>query len=522
MLDVIRAVLESSPLLALFLAIAIGYAIGQISIAGVSFGAGAVLFSGLAIGAFAPKAVPPGMVGTIGLVMFVYGVGIQYGPQFFASLRGPGLKYIALSCVAVIAALGVSWLVAQPLGISIETAAGLFAGSGTSTPTLQAALAVAGNQDPAIGYSVSYPFGVVGPIILMTLMTGLFKPKFKPPAPKVRVAELTLDAKCRDKTVGELASLLPSDVRVIAIRQHHMNAPPVATSRLQEGDGLLLVGSPDSIEQAKASVGHEDPGRISRDRADYDVIRVNISKASFVGKPLQELPLPDFPVMISHVRRGDVEMIATSDLMIEYGDSLVAAIPAGRKAEVQRHFGDSIKGNAELSFVSIGVGIALGLLLGMIPVPLPGGSSFSLGVAGGPLVMALVLGWLKRTGPMGWTMPVVANLVLRNLGLSIFIGSVALGAGSPFVQTVASSGIQILLAGAAVVCTLVLVVLIIGYLLRIPFDDLLGICAGSTGNPAILSAAGRLAPTDRTDIGYAICFPSTTVIKIIAVQLLLG
>jgi putative transport protein len=119
-------------------------------------------------------------------------------------------------------------------------------------------------------------------------------------------------------------------------------------------------------------------------------------------------------------------------------------------------------------------------------------------------------------------MPVVANLVLRNLGLSIFIGSVALGAGSPFVQTVASSGIQILLAGAAVVCTLVLVVLLIGYLLRIPFDDLLGICAGSTGNPAILSAAGRLAPTDRTDIGYAICFPSSTVIKIIAVQLLLG
>jgi putative transport protein len=356
----------------------------------------------------------------------------------------------------------------------------------------------------------------------MTLMTGLFKPKFNPPAPKVRVAELTLEARSGDKTVGQLASLLPSDVKIIAIRQNHMNAPAVATTLLQAGDGLLLVGSPDSIEQAKATIGQEDPGRISRDRADYDVIRVNISKASLVGKPLRELPLPNFPVMISHVRRGDVEMIATSDLMIEYGDALVAAIPAGRKADVQRHFGDSVKGNAELSFVSIGVGMALGLLLGMIPIPLPGGSSFSLGVAGGPLVMALVLGWLRRTGPMGWTMPVVANLVLRNLGLSIFIGSVALGAGSPFVQTVASNGIQILLAGAAVVCALVLVVLIIGYLLRIPFDDLLGICAGSTGNPAILAAAGRLAPTDRTDVGYAICFPASTVIKIIAVQLLLG
>jgi len=214
--------------------------------------------------------------------------------------------------------------------------------------------------------------------------------------------------------------------------------------------------------------------------------------------------------------------MASSDLTIELGDLLVAAVPTDRKAEVQRHFGDSIKGNAELSFVSIGVGIALGLLLGMIPLPLPGGSTFSLGVAGGPLVMALILGWLGRTGPIGWRMPVVANLVLRNLGLSIFIGAVALGAGAPFVQTVASNGVQILLGGAAVLMTLVLIILIGGYLLSIPFDDLLGVCAGSTGNPAIVVAAGRLAPTERTDIGYAICFPSMTVVKIIAVQLMLG
>src|ERR1700750_3422417 len=169
MTDIVRSILESSPLLALFLAIATGYAIGQISIAGVSFGAGAVLFSGLIIGAIAPKSAPPGLVGTLGLVMFVYGVGIQYGPQFFASLRGPGLKYITLASVAVIASLFVALLVSKPLGVSLATAAGLFAGSGTSTPTLQAALAAAGNQDPAIGYSVSYPFGVVGPIVLMQM-----------------------------------------------------------------------------------------------------------------------------------------------------------------------------------------------------------------------------------------------------------------------------------------------------------------------------------------------------------------
>ena len=134
--------------------------------------------------------------------------------------------------------------------------------------------------------------------------------------------------------------------------------------------------------------------------------------------------------------------------------------------------------------------MALGLLLGMIPVPLPGGGTFSLGVAGGPLVMALVLGWLGRTGPIGWRMPVVANLVLRNLGLSVFIGSVAIGAGAPFVQTVAPTESRSSSAAPPCLLTLVLIVLVGGYLLRIPFDDLLGVCAGSTGNPAILAAAG--------------------------------
>ena len=522
MLDIVRTLLESSPLLALFIAIATGYAIGQISFAGVSFGAGAVLFTGLIIGAIAPKAAPPGLVGTLGLVIFVYGVGIQYGPQFFASLKGPGLKYIALATVAVIASLFVAMSLAGPLGISMATAAGLFAGSGTSTPTLQAALAAAGNQDPAIGYSVSYPFGVVGPIVLMTIMAALVKPTFKAPSQNVRVAELTLEANIEDRTVEEVSAILPADTKIVAIRQQHVNAPPLADTRLHEGDGLLLVGSPASIEQAKVAMGHEDPGRISRDRANYDVVRVYVSKAAFVGKTVKEMALPDFPVVISHIRRGDVDIMASSDLTIEYGDLLVAAVPSNRKADVQRHFGDSIKGNAELSFVSIGVGIALGLVLGMIPVPLPGGGTFSLGVAGGPLMMALVLGWLGRTGPLGWRIPVVANLVLRNLGLSVFIGSVAIGAGSPFVQSVATNGIQILLGGAAVLLTLVLIVLVVGYLLRIPFDDLLGVCAGSTGNPAIVVAAGKIAPTERTDIGYAICYPSTTIVKIIAVQVLLN
>jgi putative transport protein len=225
--------------------------------------------------------------------------------------------------------------------------------------------------------------------------------------------------------------------------------------------------------------------------------------------------------MISHVRRGDAEMLAASDLVIEFGDCLVMAVPVGRQADVRRFFGDSMKGNAELSFVSVGIGMALGLLLGMVPIPLPGGGSFALGVAGGPLVMALVLGWLGRTGPIGWTMPVVANLVLRNLGLAVFIGVVAIGAGEPFAKAVASNGVPILLGGAAVLLTLVSIVLGGGYLLRIPFDDLLGVVPGATGQPGDPRRGGRSGADGPPGRRLRDLLPSATIVKIVAVQLLL-
>jgi putative transport protein len=158
-----------------------------------------------------------------------------------------------------------------------------------------------------------------------------------------------------------------------------------------------------------------------------------------------------------------------------------------------------------------------------VAVPLPGGGSFSLGVAGGPLVVALILGWRGTTFGIGWRMPVAANMVLRNFGLSIFLGQVAIASGRPFVDTVASQGPAVLVAAVAVLVTLVATVLLVGhFVLRIRFDDLLGVCAGATGNPAILAGANRMLGSDRPDIGYAIVFPTMTIAKIVAVQLLLG
>jgi putative transport protein len=237
--------------------------------------------------------------------------------------------------------------------------------------------------------------------------------------------------------------------------------------------------------------------------------------------PLANLPLPaGFPAHLLHVRRYDMDIVPTPDLTLEFGDRVGVLLPPERKEEMRRHFGDSVKSTAEFSYVSLGIGMALGVLLGLLPIPIPGVGTVTLGIGGGPLIVALIAGKLRRTGPLLWVMPLPANIVLRNFGLSIFLAAVGINAGQPFVRTVAETGPTMLLVGAAVLLTTVLIVLLVGhYLMKIPYDDLLGIASGATGNPAILVYSNRMAPTERPDIGYAMIFPSMTIVKVVAVQI---
>jgi putative transport protein len=215
-----------------------------------------------------------------------------------------------------------------------------------------------------------------------------------------------------------------------------------------------------------------------------------------------------------------MDLIPAPDLTLEYGDRVGVLMPPDRKEEVRRYFGDTVKAAAEFSYVSLGLGMVLGVLLGLIPIPIPGVGTVTLGLGGGPLIVALILGKLRRTGPLIWVMPLPANIVLRNFGLAMFLAAVGVNAGAPFVRTISETGFSLLLIGAVVLLTTVLIVLLVGYyLLKIPFDDLVGVASGATGNPAILVYSTRMAPTERPDIGYAMIFPSMTIVKVIAVQI---
>ena len=522
MLDLAREIIGSQPILTAFLAIGLGYLVGQISIGGFSLGVGAVLFVGLAIGAFAPKAQITGPIGLTGLVMFLYGIGILYGRQFFEGMVGVGQKYNLLALVACMAGLFVALGLGHLFGIKIGHTLGIYAGSMTSTASLQAALEVVKNKDPSIGYSIAYPFGVIGPILCIYFMTRIVKPKFPAKAQRFHMGEISVGERFAGRRLSDLTTEALSDLQVTMVRKGERNFVPTADTVLSAGDGVLVVAErEEAIAKAAAQLGKLEPGRLASDRADLDYIRVFVGKANVVGVPLARLPMPaGYPTHLLHVRRYDADLVPAPDLMLEFGDRVGVLTPPERKDEIRRHFGDTVKAAAEFSYVSLGIGMVLGVLLGLIPIPIPGVGKVTLGIGGGPLIVALILGKLRRTGPMLWTMPLPANIVLRNFGLAMFLATVGVNAGQPFVRTVAEFGFTMLFIGVAVLLTTVFIVLLAGhYLLKIPYDDLVGVASGATGNPAILVYSTKMAPTDRPDIGYAMIFPSMTLVKVIAAQI---
>jgi putative transport protein len=391
---------------------------------------------------------------------------------------------------------------------------------------MQAALEAAGNSDPAVGYSVAYPFGLVGAILCMYVMQLVLKPALVPSAPGLHTLEVAVrSAQAVGHTLGDVLPLLPAGVRVLVRRVGHENRHPDTEAVLGDGDVLLLGATTKSaLDGAREFLGEQASGRVVADRSRMDMLRVFVSKPALEGVRVVDLRLPEgIEATVTHVQRGDAEMLVTDEVTLEFGDRVGVLASRESFPALRRFFGDSIRGTTEFSYVALGTGMVLGVLLGSVPVPVPVVGTFKLGIAGGSLIAALILGKLGRTGGLTWTMPLSANLTLRNFGLSVFLAQVGMSSGAPFVDVVAGSGPSYLLAGAAILFALAVTPLVIGhYVMRIPFDDLLGITSGVTGTPAILAYAYRAYPSDRVEICYAMIFPAATILKIIIAQVLVA
>jgi len=470
----------------------------------------------------------PGIAGTTSrraiTALFLYAVGVGYGKQFFIGLTSAkGLRANAMALIAVLLAGGVSLVFVKTIGVTIGHALGLFAGSGTSTATLQAAIAALSNNDPAVGYSVSYPFGVAGPILFLYIAFMLLKPKIETSAGAgLEMLEIVVrKAEVSGRTLGEVTTTLPAGVQIAALRRAGRNEPASATAVLEEDDVLLAVGpSKEVLDRASMSIGEAAHGRLLKDRGHLDYLRVFASRPTVVGRALGDLDLPgEKGSSVLHVRRGDADLLPREDLVLEFGDRIGLLANRRNFAALRKFFGDSIKGTAEFSYISIGLGMALGFLLGALQIPLPFIGKIAVGLAG-VLIVALVLGKMRRTGGLNWTIPLSANLVLRTLGLTLFLAQVGMSSGPKFAATVSQTGFQMLGMGAGVLAALVLPIMILGlFVFRMPYDEVAGIIAGACGNPAILAYSNKLAPTDQPDIGYAMIFPGMTIIKILFVDI---
>ena len=364
------------PILAAFLAIGLGYLVGQINIFGFSLGVGGVLFVGLAIGAFAPKAQIVGPIGLTGLIMFLYGIGILYGRQFFEGMAGPaGRRYNLLALIAVAAGLVVALGLGHLFGIKLGHTLGIFAGSMTSTATLQAALDVMQNKEPSIGYSIAYPFGVIGPILCIYFMTKMVKPKFPPKTPRFHMAEISLGEQVPETTgLRRTQPNLPQGLQVTMIRKSGENFLPA--------DDVMLVAWRRYVRHRRKRSRDFGSGRTAREAGGGPASQGSFRPRLHQGlrrqgqcgwRAARKTPLPPgFPHHILHVRRYDADMVPTPDLELEFGDRVGVLLSPDHKEDARRFFGDTVKAAAEFSYVSLGIGMVLGVLLGLIPIPIPG------------------------------------------------------------------------------------------------------------------------------------------------------
>jgi len=538
-------VLINNPLLLLFVVAAIGYPLGQLKVHGSCLGVAAVLFVGLAVGSIHPDLKLPEIVYILGLGLFVYTIGLSSGPAFVASLRREGLRNNLLVIGMLFFASGLAVIAHRLLHLKASLTAGMFAGCLTNTPALASALETIKHTAPAqavelmlaepvVGYSITYPVGVIGVVLAITIVQRLWHIDYTAEAKRMHTfgasSEPLLNCTISvthahiSATIDQLSREQKWDVLFGRIKRRNHVFLSTPQTVLEPGDMVIAVGTEEELHRVAVFLGEQSSEHIGLDRSEYDYRRIFVSNTHVAGRAIGELKLQEkFGAVITRVRRGDVDFLPHEDMVLELGDRVRVLTRTREIGRVTSYFGDSYRAVSEVDIMTFSLGLALGLLLGTIPLPLPGGITIKLGFAGGPLIVALILGTVGRTGSMVWSLPYGANMTLRQIGLVFFLAGVGTRAGYSFFSTFSQGGgLTIFAAGAAITCLTALATLWVGHrLLKIPFSLLIGMVAGLQTQPAVLGYALEQTGNDLPNIGYASVYPVATIGKIVAVQLLL-
>lgn len=546
-IDQITTFYLKSPLILLFTVIGIGFLLGQVKVKGINLGVAAVLFVGLAIGSLHPDLKLPEIVYQMGLLFFIYTIGIANGESFFNSFKKHGVRDNIFTLSVLVVLFGLTIVLAKFLDLKSTYASGLFTGSFTNTPALAASIELikslshqnfhlAVSSEPVIAYSIAYPMGVISMILVIVFLQFVWKKELKGVgSDKLKSdfdPESVLDNEVvfvNNKEVFGMAInevLVKHNLNIIFSRIKSNNEMQMATTDiiLQENDLVTIVGPIKEIKRAIEVLGVVSNVQLDQDHSQVEHRRVVVSNPKVIGFRLGELNLTKtLGVVVTRLRRGDVDFLPDDDTIIQSGDKLRLVSDHDHIAKASKFLGDSYKAISEIDIFPFSLGMALGLLIGQIPIPIGKDISISLGIAGGPLIVALLLGYFGRTGPIVWSIPYNANLTIRQIGIILFLAGVGTRSGYIFKDTLAnqSIGFTLFVGGIILTTTGALLFLFVGHkFLKIPFTKLMGMLAGFQTQPAVLGFAMEQAQNERPNVGYASVFPMATIAKIILAQLL--
>ncbi len=532
----------------------LGLAIAGIKVRGVGIGIAGVLFAGILVGhmGFGINHDIMDFVREFGLILFVFTIGLQLGPSFFASMRNDGFKLNLLAASIILLGTGATIGVAFFAGVDGAAAAGLFSGATTNTPSLGAAqqtLSVLAAQPgsaltaeraalPALAYAVGYPVGVFGIIGMMLFFRTVFRvdpvkeaeefraAQRKGIEPLVRMNLVVENPNLDGIEIGNIPGRRETGVRVSRVKRAGADEVELATDQtvLHTGDRILAVGAQRQLEAFRVVVGRETGEDLMRVPGRVAFRRVVVTHKEVLGKTISELGLESlYGVTVTRVLRADVEMTAVPDLRLQFGDFLHVVGDEENIACASAVLGNSLQALNETRFIPVFLGILLGVAAGLAPLHLPGlPVPVRLGLAGGPLVLAILLGRLGRLGPLVWYMPANANTALREMGIVLFLACVGLKAGEKFVPTLLSHDGLLWFGGACVITLVPLLVvgLFARLILRVNFIALCGLLAGSMTDPPALAFANAISRSDAPSVAYATVYPLTMLLRIMSAQVL--
>ena len=545
LLDLFTKPSVAEQIVALSITAALGLMLGKIKIKGISLGGAGALFVGILLGHCGLRMDPNVLhfIQEFGLILFVYTIGMQVGPGFVDSIRRHGLILNILSSSIVFLGVVVTLCIYffTDLHNNVPVLIGMLCGAVTNTPSLGAAnsaLTAAGVDSSltGVGYAVAYPFGVIGIILVMILIRVFFKQNPAQSADEyakeiaatrseiVSISLLVENKNLFNIPLKEIPGLISSGVVITRLLRGESVFTPNGKTIIQDGDKVHIVGLPDAVHSMEKVIGSKLAHPITQMDSKLATKSILVTNKKMLGKTIGSLNFPErYGVTVSRVVRGDFKFTGRLDLRLKFADKLLVVGPNDGIDAVAKELGDSLKALEHPEILPAFLGICIGVIVGSIPVAIPGmPMPLKLGLAGGPLIVAILLSRKRKIGPLNFFMAASANLMLRELGITLFLACVGLNAGIRFFDVLLQGDGFYFMGLAALITFIPLIIVgIVGQLVfKVNYLSLCGMIAGSMTDPPALAFANGLSNSEATNVAYASVYPLTMLLRIVSAQIL--